>query len=236
MTGFWNDMCGSLVLDKAPSFPSSPFIEPKVDKLTSDQRARYKAFLQLGSPTLSDLGDALADLANLIQFVEQGTLGNEKSQREDFVAQDLNPVVHRLLSLPRYAIEALEDTESAELRMHEGLRLAALVTVGLIKEYCEIGPTGLQQNQDRLTAPLQESAMDFLTHPALRLWILATYAVASESNRFQHVTQLASAARLLSINSWEDLKQILSNVMWSNRILGDKTSDLGTLFDSLNNG
>jgi hypothetical protein len=167
---------------------------------------------------MSDIGDHLATLASLANHIDVHSIGDCISQRQAFVAHDLNPTTHKLLSLPRPAVDKKGTIYTLEVKMHEILRLTALLFVGLLRRYCQISPTGIEENSDRLALLLSDETIDWSSYQGVQIWVFIIAAVCTRQYRATYMANLRSIAQSLAMSGWVDILSVAKGVVWSNKV------------------
>jgi hypothetical protein len=179
-----------------------------------------------------DISDCLTSLANLAGYINNLKIKNELWQEELFVAVNVHPVAHKLLSLLRYPVADEADISSSGLIIHEILRLTSLLFISLLKEQYGVFPSGVSENKLRLTRVLTEVAVDWSSFMNLRLWVLTVSALAGEEDRSWYVSEITVTMAFLDATTWDDALRILKDFIWIGEMLDEAADTLaGELAD-----
>ncbi|KIW03913.1 uncharacterized protein PV09_04756 [Verruconis gallopava] len=227
MTTFWNDISGSLTLDSTPWFPLPGFAAARKQPSYDHRLRKFEPEFKDGTSLADGLRRAIYDLADVADYVEGNGLSSDESQRELFVAQQLNPVIHGLLSLPRVSPENAINEGCTHLRDAEMLRLSALLLCGFIRRHAQSGLPAIVENRCRLRNLLHDTAGSSGLHLTLRLWILTMSALADPYDRADDVAQLALTMELLQLRSWSAALALLRSFIWISEMLDEMVHVLG---------
>ena len=186
----------------------------------------FKNTWNLQTTSLSELGRQLAMLDNIGRQIDNSEQGTDASQRQTIIANDLNPVAHSVLSLPRLAPDLDSATNSTDVLIHEALRLSALLFVGLIREHFETSPTGVHENAERLQSLLLNDKSLWEGHLGLQIWVSTLAASAAESRRADLGARLLVLAQFLNMSGWSDVLSIAKGFVWSRRVMGSRIAKI----------
>jgi hypothetical protein len=154
-------------------------------------------------------------------------LSDERSQQELYIALQVNPIIHDLLSLPRPVVDIDLGEAASGTILQEVLRVSALIFAGLLRQHCNVGVTGLAENQHRLGSLLSETSMGWLPNLKLQLWVLTMSALAVPVDRTDIVARIAVTMDLLGLYEWPAALDMLKDFIWISAILDRMARDLG---------
>lgn len=221
-------MIGGLVLDRQPQFPlpteQLPSLPPPPANTHSMNTATARV-LQL-APEMSDAMDIYRDLKTLTAVIDsQASIrGNQIWQDEMFIGLRLNPIAHRLLSIP--STVAVDNPQSP---LGEAFRLAALCFVIAIKRRCNSYPGSMPQHAAVILKALKDiraATPEFLT---LRLWILVLCGVVTSdwAQRQAVISAIIDVMLNASLESWDAVMAHVKVLPWIDSLFGNQSTVLG---------
>ncbi|KAL2067884.1 hypothetical protein VTL71DRAFT_15982 [Oculimacula yallundae] len=223
------DISGSCTLDEAPSFPvpgkPTDFVLP-MSPTTSSYPFHSPQVHLLTINSIFDSGfiDSMADL-NLeslhLQEEIQNTGGNILLDSM-YICDYINPLLHKLLSLPR------QDISSPTGAISEMMRLAAVLYLIAIRQSFGIYPTRVAMQIHKLSALIMTfegsgaSQNIWADHELslIELWVTAVGCIMSDekSTASWFATRLHAAMRRISVATYGDLEDILRGFSWIDEI------------------
>jgi len=221
------DVTGSLVLDTVPRFsiPHYATVDPKPHP--SPRIFAFSLKWTTKFPDVLDISESLTSLASLASHVNNQKTKNGLRQGELFVALNVHPVAHKLLSIPRYAAAARTNMSSSGLIINEILRLTSLLFIALLKEQFRVLPSGVSENRLRLALLLTKVTVDWSSFMDLHLWVLTVSALAETEDRSWYVSKLAVTMTFLGLTAWDEALKILRELIWVGDMLDEAADELG---------
>ena len=216
------EISGSLVLDRAPKLPVSMYVRSTMARPSKAEMEEFRDTWSLQTTSLSELGDQLAMLDSIARQIDTSGVGADASQRQTIIANDLNPIAHSLLSLPRFASVFDAATDKTKAIIHEALRLSALLFIGFIREYFETSPNGVHENAERLQSLLLDDNSLWEGYLGLQIWVLMLAASAAGPHRANTGARLLILARSLNMSGWSDILSIAKGFVWSRKVMDSR--------------
>jgi hypothetical protein len=198
----------------------SIYVKPTVEVLKASAQEQDIDWLT-DSSALSLVIRQIKRLTKVANYIDEEGLTVCQTERENFAAHDVNPIIHGLLSSPRTFTPPDPSFDTLDCKIAEVLRLAGLIFTGWLRRFCYIEPDGVQQNTERLASLLADGTTDWSSCEDYRTWVLLIVAISETGDRRFYVAQLASMMRHRGIRSWGDLIVIAKRVAWSETMLSD---------------
>jgi len=195
--------------DRVPTFP------PPGDLLGQRDRSEYLSTLlkptldtlNLRYEDMSNVSDAIMSLAEMaLFFAANGTLHHYSEDDLTYFRHFL-PVAYEVLSLRRVSHSVIQNEA-----MHETLRLACLVFLGLVKRHFRVTPDVVPNYHERLFSLLVTATLDWTSLFSLHLWVLAICGVAAYGEERPPI--VAEISRTIGNMTWQDAAAAVKSIAW----------------------
>jgi hypothetical protein len=219
-------MRNTLAASPKPSFwdPPSAVIGPGIKSLAH-------------SSVSDDLVDILQDMSYLTAFLESfhsGSIVREESLL--YFDDERSSIEFRILCLPGKKKKRHGDTEADNIE--ESCRIAAMIYIKTV--FFQVEPTAPIHISlvDRLRIALMQTNLQLCWNnlSELLLWVLFIGATVAQRGptRLWLLAMSKTVCSYLQKSSWHGVKEILSNYLWSDRILEDRCRHLWLEVDGEN--
>ncbi|PVH85431.1 hypothetical protein DL98DRAFT_606526 [Cadophora sp. DSE1049] len=230
------DISGSCTLDETPTFPlpTNPIsaILPSLPFSSLESNYRQNAnILLLNFPNTFSLINILVDLMQESSHLQREIEGTEGNILMDsmYICDHTNPLLHKLLSLPRHEVTSIIAD------MVEMIRLAAILYLIAIRQAFGIYPTRVTSQIRKLSVLLMTSERDDAEANMwedrglgyIQLWVITVGGVlCNEKDRAPWFAKhLHAAMRRMSIATYGDLEDMLRGFSWIDEIHGTLLKD-----------
>ncbi|KAH7393143.1 fungal-specific transcription factor domain-containing protein [Cadophora sp. MPI-SDFR-AT-0126] len=225
------DISGSCTLDETPKFPlpvnPMPAIQPSLPFSALDSSYHHNIDILLFNCT-----NNLALIEILIDLIQESSHLQDEIQRTKgdilsdsmYICNHTNPLLHRLLSLPRH-----KDT-SAVPDVAETIRLAAILYLIAIRQAFGIYPTRVTRQIRKLSVLLitiesngaERNMWADRGLGCLQLWIITVGGIlCDDRDRTAWFAKcLHTAMRRMSVATYGDLEDMLKGFSWIDEIHG----------------
>ncbi|KAE9373391.1 hypothetical protein N431DRAFT_337270 [Stipitochalara longipes BDJ] len=227
------DISGSCTLNTAPNFPLPAKQFPNGQR--ASQSSNKRGFPQRlsvawrfnfsGQETLMDIvDDAVIEAYNLQE--EMAGTNNSIWQDSMYVCNYINPLLHRLLSLPA-TTHSLRSSSIAE-----GLRLGAILYLVAIRQTFGIYPTRTTAQIVKVKhlfenwepSEIAQFSFEDLNLNLIKVWILSLAAVMSDSKELQQWSyqNLHLSMSRLGLQTYTDVERLVEVFLWIPEIHGQQ--------------
>jgi hypothetical protein len=148
------------------------------------------------------------------------------------------PVLHTLLSLPRYSLWLASD--AAELNrgfvIREAIRLTCLVLIALTNRKFYIPPDQISFRYSLVTSLLTKNAVNWFPFLDLKLWVLVISGIVSEGEeRSWYIAEISSVMEELGLSRTCEMMEVVRGIVWVEIPLEEEArrvvEDIQTSFD-----
>jgi len=153
-----------------------------------------------------------------------------------FLSRTFNPVLHRLLSLPRYPQRVFpSETVKPEAAMREAVRLALLCVFAMLRRRFFIGATVNDDYKNKLTSFLfHNQQLNWAPFLDLRLWVLVVAGIINDNNEiaFWNIAEIHSTMKKLQISGWDSVLTYVREFVWVDELMEKASSPLSEFVSS----
>lgn len=176
------DVSGSFIFDRRPYFSLPHHLLHSVEhtSLPKPLLSRYiNHFLGL-----SETMEFLSEITNLTTFIDTHFSKSRLMEDDNFLSRTFNIYVHKLLSLPRLDDSQQDGIFAPHIIVQEAVRRASVILFALLRERFSIIPSGVREHKNLLQELIFKHEIDWAPYLELRLWTLATAALAADGSNF----------------------------------------------------
>lgn len=222
------DVAGSCAQDCTPRFPLPvdilPCLRPRC-QASCDSKASGKvsSIWEVALSGQPGICDALEDLSELAALLENQPTSGRVWNDPMFVGLMINPVVPKLLSVPRYVNG--DDITSV---MHEACRIATLLYLDELRRQFGVYPVPTELRVAKLMTLLTLRAASWRPFQRLLLWVLVIGGINSltslSSSWFAHA--IGAIYQELGLSSWKAASVSLAGLPWNEHVFAAKYASL----------
>jgi len=229
------DVSGSFALDREANYPVPTHLTiglPTVE-LSSVLKTALET-LNEEHPDLAEMTQIVAALANLTHYLSSDGPQIDYHREEIFFSRTANPVLHRLLSLPRHDDRDLDyEPVAPAVIMHEMLRVSSLMVFGLLRKLCCAGVNGNLEYKEKLMTLLTQYEVDWGTSSVMHLWVFFVAGlVTNDDERMWCAGKIAEIMRQIGIENWDSLLETVQEFRWVKDLGSAQGDALGGLIDA----
>jgi len=157
---------------------------------------------------MSEVSDAIVSLAEMaLFFTANGTI-HRYSEDDLTYFRHFLPTAYEVLSVRRLSHGVIQSEA-----MHETLRLACLVFLGLVKRHFRVPPDVVPNYHERLFSLLVTATLDWTSLFSLHLWVLAICGVAAYGEERPLI--VAEISRTIGNMTWQDAAAAIKSIAWT---------------------
>ena len=226
------DVGGSFAIDREAYYPVPTHLTirlPTVELSATLQNAL--ASLNAEHPELAEMTQIVAALANLTHYLSSDGPQIDYHREEIFFSRSANPVLHRLLSLPRHDDRDLDyEPVAPAVILHEMLRVSSLMVFGLLRKLCFAGVNGNLEYKEKLMTLLTQYEVDWGNSSIMQLWVFVVAGlVANDDERMWCAGKITDIMRRTGLKNWNSLLETIQEFWWIKDLASAQGDALGGL-------
>ena len=220
---------GAFTLDIPPRFPIPTHLV--LDLPNTHISTRLQATIENWNerfPNAGDVPEILAAVAALTNHLNEVRLCSV-ARADMFLGRTFNPVLHRLMSLPRYPEGVFPSgTVRPEVAMREAVRLALVYVFAMLRRRFSIGATANYGYKNKLTNFLFHKQLNWAPFLDLRLWVLVIAGIVDDNDEtsFWNIAEIHSTMKKLNISGWDSVLTYVREFVWVDELMGKASRPL----------
>lgn len=106
-----------------------------------------------------------------------------------------------------------------------------MILFALLRERFSIIPSGVREHKNLLKELIFKHEIDWAPYLELRLWTLATAALAADGSDFQwYIDEMCGTATQMGLLEWNEVHDILRQVLWMGETFKSEEHMIGEMF------